>query len=111
MKADRMPVKFAGAFQPRATTDQPDKLSDHALGLALHLNYDNNPYIGRTGASGSAAAAIIEKIAAGAGHPDFWKEVGPQKKQSAHDRVVANYRAYADVSDAMKAYFEAMDTM
>ena len=45
------PVVFQGDFQPRAVTDKPDKLSDHALGLALHLNYKNNPYIGRNKAA------------------------------------------------------------
>jgi hypothetical protein len=111
VRADKVPVQFAGAFQPRATTDKPDSLSDHALGLALHLNYANNPYIGRQGATSSKAASIIEKIAAGAGHEDFWKEVGPQKKQSAHDRIVTNYHAYANVSDAVKAYFTEMDSL
>ena len=103
------PVVFAGAFQPRATTDKPDSLSDHALGLALHLNYANNPYIGRKGKTSTAAAAIIERIASGASHAEFWKEVGPQKKQSKHDRVVENYHAYAEVSDAVAAYFKLMD--
>jgi hypothetical protein len=111
VRAAGAPVAFQGAFQPRPTTDKPDSLSDHALGLALHLNYKNNPYIGRKGKTSSAAAVIIEKIAAGAGHDDFWKSVGAQKKQSAHDRIVTNYHAYATVSDAVAAYFRAMDKL
>ena len=111
VRAAGAPVVFEGAFQPRATTDKPDSLSDHALGLALHLNYKNNPYLGRKGKTSSLAAGIIERIAAGAGQEDFWKAVGPQKKQSAHDRIVTNYQTYASVSDAVAAYFQAMDKL
>ena len=110
IKADGVPVKFEGAFQPRATTDKPNNLSDHALGLALHLNYSNNPYIGRLGKTGSQAAKIIERIAAEAGQTDFWGGLRQRKKETDLAHVERSYHAYAAASDAVKAYFQALDT-
>jgi hypothetical protein len=109
MRADGVLVKFEGAFQPRATTDKASSLSDHALGLALHLNYKSNPYIGRLGKRGSQAAEIIERIVGQTGEADFWDELRLRKNESRGAHVERVYQAYASASDAVAAYFQALD--
>jgi hypothetical protein len=109
MRADGVLVKFEGAFSPRATTDKASSLSDHALGLALHLNYKSNPYIGRKGTRGSQAAEIIERIVASTGEADFWNELRLRKSESRGAHVERVYQAYASASDAVAAYFQALD--
>lgn len=104
------PVRFEGAFQPRATTDKENSLSDHALGLALHLNYTNNPYLGRKTSSGNAAAPILERIAAEAGLPDFWGSLRRRKGEGTQDHVTRTYGIYAAASDAVARYFQALDS-
>lgn len=107
-------VKFEGAFQPRATTDKEDSLSDHALGLALHLNYESNPYLGRTTKAGNKAAPIIEKIVALAGKKGFWSDLprksGKKGGESREEHVERAYKTYAFASDAVARYFQEMDS-
>jgi len=107
VKAAGGPVVFEGKFQPRAVTGNPNKLSDHGLGLALHLNYARNPYIGRN----SEVSALIEKIAAGAGHDKFWDSIKGKGRHTQEKDIERVYRLYAETSDAVAAYFRAIDVM
>ena len=103
------PVVFQGDFQPRAVTGKPDKLSDHALGLALHLNYKNNPYIGRN----KAATALVARIAeqAKVGGDDFWGSVAGSGRKTSQSRVEEIYHSWASASDAVAKYFLEMKAM
>ena len=101
------PVVFQGDFQPRAVTGKPDKLSDHALGLALHLNYRNNPYIGRN----KAASALIARIAEEAGQERFWASVKGSGRKTTQAKVEEIYLSFAAASDAVRKYFLEMDAL
>ena len=101
------PVVFQGDFQPRAVTGKPNKLSDHALGLALHLNYKNNPYIGRN----KAASALIARIAEDAGQERFWKSIKGSGRKTTQARVEEIYLSFAAASDAVRKYFLEMDAL
>jgi hypothetical protein len=107
VRASGAPVVFQGDFQPRAVTGKPDKLSDHALGLALHLNYKNNPYIGRN----KAASALIARLAEGAGQEKFWSSIKGSGRRTTQDRVEQIYRSFAAASDAVAKYFLEMDAL
>jgi hypothetical protein len=105
--AAQVPVKFEGKFQPRGVTGNESKLSDHALGLALHLNYEQNPYIGRN----DAVAKLIERIAADAGRAGFWKSVRGKGRYSNEADIERAYGAYAHASDAVARYFQELAAM
>jgi hypothetical protein len=107
VRASGAPVVFQGDFQPRAVTGKPDKLSDHALGLALHLNYKNNPYIGRN----KAASALIARLAEQAGQEKFWSSIKGSGRRTTQDRVEEIYRSFAAASDAVAKYFLEMDAL
>lgn len=100
-------VVFQGDFQPRAVTGKPDKLSDHALGLALHLNYKNNPYVGRN----EAASQLIARIAEEAGQEKFWNSVRGQGRKTSQEKVEEIYTSWAAASDAVAKYFTEMKAM
>jgi len=101
------PVVFEGKFQPRPVTGNPKKLSDHGLGLALHLNYKNNPYVGRN----DKASELIARVAAEAGQKDFWSSVRGQGVKTSQARVEEIYRRWAAASDAVARYFHEMEAM
>jgi hypothetical protein len=105
--AAKVPVKFEGTFQPRAVTGKPENLSDHALGLALHLNYERNPYIGRN----DFVADLIERISASSGQPGFWKTVKAKGRASSEADIERVYAAYAHTSDAVGRYFQELAEM
>ena len=105
VRAAKVEMKFEGKFQPRVATVKERKLSDHALGLALHLNYKSNPFVGRN----KAATKIIEEIAAAAGQDKFWKSVSQGGK--SQKAIRSAYEAYAKASDAVAAYFKAADVL
>jgi hypothetical protein len=107
VRAAEAPVVFQGDFQPRAVTGKPTKLSDHALGLALHLNYRNNPYIGRN----KAASALIARIAEEAGQERFWKSIKGSGRKTTQARVEEIYLSFAAASDAVRKYFLEMDAL
>ncbi|WP_163509333.1 M15 family metallopeptidase [Fodinicola acaciae] len=105
--AANVPVVFEGKFQPRAVTGKPGRLSDHALGLALHLNYARNPYIGRN----NKVADLIERVAAEAGKPSFWKTTSGVGRKSTEADIERAYRTYAHASDALGRYFSELAEM
>ena len=105
VRAAGAPVVFQGDFQPRAVTGKPNKLSDHALGLALHLNYKNNPYVGRN----KAANALIARIAQEAGQGKFWGSIRGSGRKTSQARVEEIYAGFAAASDAVRKYFLEMD--
>jgi len=107
VRASGAPVVFQGDFQPRAVTGKPKKLSDHALGLALHLNYKNNPYVGRN----QAASALIARLAADAGQEKFWSSITGSGRRTTQARVEEIYRSIAAASDAVAKYFLEMDAL
>jgi hypothetical protein len=107
VRAAGAPVVFQGDFQPRAVTNKPHKLSDHALGLALHLNYKNNPYIGRN----EAASKLIARIAEEAGQEKFWSSIRGSGRHTAQARIEEIYRGFAAASDAVAKYFLEMDAL
>lgn len=107
VRAAGAPVVFQGDFQPRAVTGKPDKLSDHALGLALHLNYKNNPYIGRN----EAASQLIARIAEEAGQEKFWSSIKGSGRHTTQERVEEIYQSFAAASDAVRKYFLEMDAL
>ena len=107
VRAAGAPVVFQGDFQPRAVTGKPNKLSDHALGLALHLNYKNNPYIGRN----KEASALIARIAEEAGQERFWASIKGSGRKTTQARVEEIYLSFAAASDAVRKYFLEMDAL
>ena len=107
LAAAKVPLVFQGDFQPRAVTGKPDKLSDHALGLALHLNYKNNPYIGRN----EAASRLIARLAEEAGQEKFWSSIKGSGRKTTQARVEEIYRSFAAASDAVAKYFLEMDAL
>jgi hypothetical protein len=107
VRAAGAPVVFQGDFQPRAVTGDKNKLSDHALGLALHLNYKNNPYVGRN----KEASALIARIAEEAGQERFWKSIKGSGRKTTQARVEEIYLSFAAASDAVRKYFLEMDAL
>lgn len=107
VRAAGAPVVFQGDFQPRPVTGKKDKLSDHALGLALHLNYKNNPYVGRN----KAASALIARIAGEAGQEKFWSSIRGSGRKTSQARVEEIYAGFAAASDAVRKYFLEMDAL
>jgi len=107
VRAAGAPVVFQGDFQPRPVTGAKNKLSDHALGLALHLNYKNNPYIGRN----EEASALIARIAEEAGQERFWKNIKGSGRKTTQARVEEIYLSFAAASDAVRKYFLEMDAL
>ena len=102
-----LPWSSRGSSSPCAVTDKPDKLSDHALGLALHLNYANNPYVGRN----EPSSQLIARIAAEAGQKDFWSSVKGSGRKTTQARVEEIYLSWASASDAVAKYFREMEAM
>jgi len=93
-------VKFEGAFQPRAVTGNASALSDHALGLAMHLNYERDPYVRDT-----AVVKIIERATQAEGMTDFsWKGLS-KNGGSREAHIEWLFGQYAGASDALGKYF------
>lgn len=99
-------VKFEGAFQPRAVTGDASSLSDHALGLAMHLNYERDPYVRDT-----AVVNIIERATKAEGMSEFtWKGLAKDGgSREAH--IESLFAQYAGASDALAKYFGEIHAM
>jgi hypothetical protein len=121
-------AKFEGAFQPRATTGKPNSLSDHALGLALHLNYQFDPYIGRrwtdkkTHKKGRFISEIIQRALNAKNIKSYtWlaiqevekpkhtgKATAEQEKEDRSKYIETLYERYTSASDALVDYFKGI---
>jgi hypothetical protein len=119
---------FEGAFQPRAVTGKPDSLSDHAVGLALHLNYEFDPYIGRrwtnkkTRQKGRFISEIIQRALNAKNIKSYtWlaihevekpkhkgKATAEQEKEDRTTYIETLYERYTSASDALVHYFKGI---
>lgn len=102
-----VPMKFEASFQPRPVTGNASSLSNHALGLAIHLNYAQNPFVGRN----KQVKAIIDRIYQQAHGDTFWDNVKPSGRVHDDAEIERLYDMYASGSDAIASYFGAIEAM